>query len=351
MTLISRAGAFVVVVSTAFSACDIPTSLPRVETRFVVPGESITLEVNQLLPAGITVADTNFRLHLEARSIPSTTLGQMCGAPCIAFHGQMVPKPGFTTTIPVTVPLPDAVESATLAGGNVAISLTHNFGFDPLQPNGRTEDGAITVTVRSGAATLGTTTITGAFPSGTTRSAALLLQPGVISDDIDVAITINSPAGGSAPEHWVRIDTNAALSGSVVPGEVLISEARVSVPNQTVTETSSIDLSDIDATMQDRVVRGAIVLEVDNPFTVAGTLVLRLSAGATTITKTVQVAPGETSQRVEFTGDELRSLLGNEVSMTLEGTLGSTAPITIRPGDAITVSTLLDLTFEIGGTG
>lgn len=347
---IVRAGALVALASTAFSACDIPTALPRIETRFVVPGESTTLSVDQLLPTGVTVAGTSFRLELAARSIPSTTLGDMC-APCTTFHGQLVPKPGFTTTIPVTVPLPDQVESATLAGGSVAIGLTHNFGFDPLQPGGRTEDGSITVTVRSGAVTLGTTAITGPFPSGTTRTAAIVLQPGVISDDIDVTITVNSPAGGTAREHWVRIDTNAALSGTVLPGNILVSEARVVVPDQTVSTTATtIDLTDIDETMQDRVVRGAIVLDVDNPFTVAGTLVLRLSAGATTITKTVQVAAGETSQRVEFTGAELRSLLGNEVVMTLQGTLGSAAPVMIRPGDVIAVSSMLDLTFELGGT-
>src|SRR5687768_15368470 len=81
------------------AACDmVPSEPPIFETRFVVPGESTTLSVNQLLPSSITVSGDNFLLALGAQTIPARTLGQMC-PPCQAFNGQIVPKPAFSDSV------------------------------------------------------------------------------------------------------------------------------------------------------------------------------------------------------------------------------------------------------------
>jgi len=342
----------------SLGACDFPTAPPIFESRFIIPGESTTLSVNELLPSSITVSGNAFRLTLGATSLPQRTLAELCGALCAPIPpGTMVPKPAFTTTIPATIDVPADVVGATVTAATVTIALTQTFGFDPLQPSGRAvgDDGFIAVTVRNGARTLAVDTIRGAFPSGAagTITRTLNLAPGEITGDLDVSLTLYSPAGGNAPQHWVAYVPGAQLLGTVTPEAVAISEARVTVQDRTVeVEAVSLDLSDIDQEMADRVVSGAFIVDVNNPLGVVGTMTLTISGGsAGVITKQLPVASGQSTTRVAFTQSELQSLLGRDLTLTVRGPVSApTGTVTVTPGQQVTIATKLDLVFEVGGS-
>lgn len=338
----------------ALAACDFPTAPPIFETRFVIPGEETTLSVRELLPSSISEAGGAFRLTLSPVVIPTRTLGQMCPPCTLIPSGTVVPKPAFTADIPLTVDVPEDVVSASVTAAAVTFTLTQNFGFDPLQPSGRTEDGYIAVRVRNGARVLAVDTVRGAFPSGSTKTLELQLAPGVVTGDLEVLLTLYSPAGGSAAQHWVPVNQSASLSGSVVPGLITIASADVVVQDRNVSVTSvQIDFSDLDESVTDRVQSGALVLDIVNPLAVAGTLNVTLTGGtAGTITKQVQVGPGTSTRRVEFTGAELRSLLGNVVTVSIAGPVSApSGTVTVTPGQQVSISTRLDLVLEIGGSG
>jgi hypothetical protein len=333
-------------------ACDIPTGLPRVETRYIVPGTTVRLGVEQLLPAAVEVGDGVFRVAVAPVDLPRRTLGDLCGDPCRTLEGQTVPKPPFSATLGTSVVLPAGLLSATLSGGSASVSLTHDFGFDPLLPSGRSDDGHVTITVRSGGRTLGAATITGAFPSGSTRTAEVALTPGGIVDPLEVTVRIESPAGGSDPAHHVTVRNDAALWGVVAPGVVELSAAWVTAAGTSLHAAATIDLSGVDWAVIRRVRRGAFVLAVENPFDVSsGPLTLRLTAPGTELVRTVELAPGSTVQRVALDGAELRSLLGQVVTLTLSGTVEAEGPVGVRPGDTIVVTATLDITLELGPEG
>jgi hypothetical protein len=336
----------------ALGACDLPTALPRVESRFVVPGEEVVLGIGQLLPAAVVETGTSFRITLDPQAISPRTLGQLCGAPCLALQGQRVPKPAFTATIQARVPFPAELVSATLVNGSVVVTLTHDFGFDPLHPAGRGEDGRITVTVRSAGRVVAGGALTGPFPSGTERALTLPLAAGEVAGALEVTLELVSPAGGSDPAHWVTVNNAASLSGRVAPGPVEVSEVRLALDGRSVSADATVlDLTGVDAAISDRVRRGAVVLDVSNPLALSATMTLRLTTPAGTLARQVRLAPGETRQRLEFTGAELRSLLGQRVAVSLEGTVEAAEPVAVRPGQEVRIGTTLDLVVELGPEG
>jgi hypothetical protein len=332
-------------VAAAVTACDFPTATPRFESRFIVPLESTQLGVAELLPEGVTVAGGAFRIVVPATAA-QRSLGQLCGAPCLLLNGQRVPKPAFADTFSLPIPLPGDVVGGMVTGGTANISVTHSLGFDPLRPAGSSTNGRLTLTLRSGGAVLGSATIDQAFPSGTqlTRSVSVA---GAVADDTELVVALTSPAGEA-----VTINTSAAMSISVAATTVTASEARISVSDHPVTvQPVSLDLTGVDEGVRDRVRRGALVLAIANPFTVTGTLELRLQAvtSGADIRKPVPVGPGSTTQRVELTGSELKSLLGHAVVVTVTGPISQqSGPVTVRPDQALTLSPHLDLFLEIG---
>jgi hypothetical protein len=343
-------GAAALAVVLTLGACEFPTEAPIFESRFVVPSENTTLTVGQLLPSSITVSGSNFQLALSPVTI-NRTLGQLCAA-CVAFNGFTVPYPGFTASVSTTITIPSDVASAVLASGAVSVSIVNSFGFDPLNPPGATTAGNMTVTVVNGSRTLGSTVITGSFPTGTTRTASVPLTAGTISGPIDVTVAITSPPGGTAPSNFVTVNTNGSLSVTASPANILISSANVAVSNKTISVNAiALDLSEIDQSIADRVVSGAIILKMTNPFTVSGTLQLRITGSGVNIVKNVTVAAGTTTQRVEFTGAELRQILGKDVQLSITGPVNATgSSVTVTPGQVLNVETSLDLVVQIGGT-
>ncbi len=333
-------------------ACDFPTEAPIFQSRFVIPTDSTALSVSQLLPASITVVGNNFQLALAPVTI-NRTLGQLCAA-CVPFNGQTVPYPGFTANVPATISIPADVASAVVSSGAINLSILNTFGFDPLHPPGGPTTGNMTVTLTNGGRTLGSTVITGPFPTGTTKTATVPIAPGALSGTgpIDITLAITSPPGGLAPANFVTLNTNGGFAMTATPANVQISSANVAVANKQVSVTDvTLDLSEIDADLTERVVSGAIILKMSNPFAVSGTLNLTITGDGVSIpAKQVAIAAGTTTQRVEFTGAELKQILGKDVTLRISGTVNSAGGfVTLTPSQILSIKTSLDLVLQIGG--
>ena len=337
------------------AGCEFPTEAPIFESRFVLPAENTTLAVSELLPGSLTDLGTTFGIQLAPASI-SRSLGQLCPA-CVPFNGLSVPYPGFTGTITDSIALPAEVSAAAIAGGVIQVSITNTFGFDPLMPPGAAAGGSIRIQALNGAQSVGDTTITGAFPNGLTRAVAVRLLPVTVTGDVEIRITIVSPAGGTAPAQFVTINTSGALNVNSSPTGVAVSSADIAVNDVDVSVANvTLDLSGVDETLRDRTVSGALVVKVTNPFSVSGDLSVRIAGGtAGDIVKPLAVPAGgpgtpATTQRIAFTGPELQSILGQDVTLSITGTVDGTTPfVTVMPGQAVTFETLLDLIVRTGG--
>lgn len=339
------------VLALALGACDFPTEPPIFESRFIIPAEQTTLRVGELLPAEVTVVGNEFALSIQPVTF-ARTLGQMCGAPCVAANGLTIPKPAFSDNFPVTITLPADVQSAVVSSGGVAVTLGHTFGFDPLRPtNGA--NGSITVTLRSAGTVVGTLTITDPFPSGTQLTRTVPISANAtITAPLTVDIALTSPAG----TNLVTINSNAALNVTASPAALRISQASVRVPATNVdVEQVQLDLSDIDQEIADRVQSGALVVRTTNPFPVSGTLTLAVT-GANVQPKQVTVSacaaatPCLTTQRIEFSEAEMQSMLGNTLTLSITGRLTSASGfVTVRPTQQIDIDTQLDMVLRLGG--
>jgi hypothetical protein len=341
----ARRGIAVLAAALALGACDFPTAPPIFETRFVIPESGTTLSVNQLLPTSVTPVAGAFRIAVAPVGL-NRTLGQMCGAPCLNAQGQQIPKPAFTDAFALSLTMPADVQSATLSAGSVTLNMSHNFGFDPLRPAGAATNGTMTVTIRNAGRQLGSVVIDQAFPSGTTINRIVGLAAGNLTGNIEVDISVTSPAGGQ-----VTINTASTMNISVTPGNMDVTQAAVRVQNRAVSAAAvTMDLSGVDDAVADRVRSGAIVLTMTNPLNITGTMQLQFQ-GAAVAPKSVQVAPGTTTQRVEFTQAELQQLLGRVVTLNISGPVtggGAGSTVTVMPGQQVTVNTLIDLIIAIG---
>ena len=328
------------------AACEFPTELPKWDTTWVVPAENTTISVAKLLPSTIGTASdgSSFVLSLQPVTV-SRTLGEICGAICTAANGLTVPKPAFETEFGSSISLPADVVSAQITGGTVLIELTHDFPFDPIRPSAAAR-GYIVVTATSGSTVLAKDSIAGentAFAPGTTLNRTLALAPATVSGPITIDITVNSPAGDP-----VTIDTSDRLSLTATPTEIHVSQAQVRVANRTIDATEvELDLGDIDESVTEKVKAGALLLTLSNPFAVTGDLALTITAAGTTITKTVALAQGASTARVEFNEQEIQSILAaSPVRLSVSGAICGSAPCTttVTPTQNVTIGSQLELT-------
>jgi hypothetical protein len=336
----------------AVASCDIPTQAPKWDTEWVVPADSVRVEVDSLLPASVRTTTTGgvtaFQLALGDVSF-GRTLGQICSA-CTALNGTVAPKPAFTATFSGSVQLPSQVLSVALLDGGVAVTLTNNLGFDPLRPsaNASAARGTLTVAAKSGATTLTSTTIDGAttaFPNGTSLSRTLTLATATVAAPIDVVITVTSPAGDP-----VTINTSNSLSVLAHPASVRISSAQVAIASKHVTAVEdTIDLSGLDSSMANRVQSGALRLHVSNPFTVQGAFSVTVRTATTTIQKSVTVAQGESDVRVELSAAEIQSIAGqHDVRIGIVGDVSTpSGSATFTPGQHLTLRGSLEVVIRV----
>jgi hypothetical protein len=327
------------------AACDLPTELPKWNTTWLLPGESTTMGVGSILPAGITVTPEGGAFHLDLNPVTSSrSLGDMC-PPCTAFGGLAVPKPAFTAAFESDIPLPERVISAALTGGQIRVLLRHEFSFDPLRP-ATGADGYLVITARSGQTVLAKDSIEGettSLPANVDHVRTLSLSSATVTGPISIGIRLHTPAGNP-----VVVSTAQRLTVTATPAQVRVSRAQVSATNESVsTPAVELGLVDLDDEVADRLQAGAIRLTIENPFTVGGTLQLRIDRpGLPPLTRTAQVQPGSSSTRVAFAGEELRSLIGHPgVTFQALGNVSSPAGGTaVSPEYLIDIRTRWELT-------
>lgn len=350
-----------------FAACDLPTQGgPVFQQTWLVPGDSVTVSVTNLLPADVRIdsaaAPLAFTLQSQPGATIATTLGDICGSACTSLDGQTAPKPEFTSpdgTLGATVAFPTGVNAFALSGGILNFDITNDLGFDPLRPaaGDGVAYGHMVVTIASGLLTH-TDTIQGSatlgIPTGGTTSLFLLLPTGTYADSLTVSLTMYSPAGDP-----VAIDSTRTLAVAASLRTLEMTSASVVVANRAFsTDSSAFDLSDVEGA--ENVEQGGLRLTIINPFAATAMLNLVLAApaqngeGAVAVARSISVPAAQTSSvGITLTKNELSSLLGKTgVTISSSGTVsgaGAGSTVAVTPTQEIKIRTQLQLTFNVGG--
>ncbi len=332
------------------AACDVPTDAPLIEQEWQVTLDSIRLGIDDFLPAGIAFNQDSTRFLADyPGTVASASLAQMCGAPCAGFTGGTVPvKPAFRDTLDADFALATDLVSARVAGGAVSVELTHTLEFDPLSPDGATATGYIVVRATSRGAVVAEDSLDGAdvrFTSADTLRPMLDLRDVAIGGQVHVEVLIYSPAGGPT-----RVGADDGLQARVEPGTVPFSSATVAMGSRSFGPYTERTELDVDSTVVDHVESGALLLDVDNPLVVTGTMDVEFRLPTRTIRKSVPLQEGSYRARVEFTTTELRSLLASPgMDVVASGTATSaTGTVTLEPGDRLRVAIQLEAILLLG---
>jgi hypothetical protein len=346
--MISRSGrvtASLVTIASVLSlaACDVPTGMPHWDTTWALPIETLELTAEDLLPADVMLTPDRSAFELQVAGTEfQKGLSEFCSA-CRLLDGLHAPKPAFKAELTSTISLPADLVSAQVTGGSVRIELFHDFGFDPIRPSAAAR-GSIEVLLTSGNDTLAAGVIDGVvepFPSGDRKVLQLPYLESTLRDSIRVVLIIDSPSGDP-----VLIDSSRRLMVTVAPSRMHISEARAHVQDLAIElEETTLDIVGGEG-LVNRIRSGALLLEIDNPFQVTGSLQIVLSAPGISVARQLPLGPGHTENRAEFGGNELRSILRDE-SATLSAFATVTAgggPITIRPDHVLKAKSRFDLT-------
>ena len=349
---LERAGLLIVLA--ALSACDIPTEVPAFDVRWVFSVLGYTIAVDQLLPAtGVTIADGNFLVGTDT-VILNETLGSLCPA-CIASVPPL-PKPLFSQVFNQTGNLATDVVSVQLVSGSISLAIQNNLGFDPIRP-AAAAPGTMVIAlydVNAGGRvlvldTLDGSVLTDSVPNGALTTVLLNLVPGTVSSTIYVEVDLFSPAGDPVPS-----DLTATLDITLVVGPVSVSSATLDVDGRAVTlDPTGLGVEDIDSDVTERILSGAIILAIENPFGVGVDVVFDISGpGFTTLQRALNISSAPTSTvTVSYTGAEFRKFLGQPgVQASGNGTVSAPGgPVTVTPTQELVVEADLDLTVTIGG--
>jgi hypothetical protein len=331
------------------AGCDFPTEAPSLEPRWVFPVETTTLDVDELLPTDVTVQVGNFAMAVGEFFV-TRTLGDVCAA-CAAANGLTVPKPAFTAQFAVDQSLPADVVSATLAGSSVDVTIQNGFSFDPIRlPSGATGTITVTLTDGPGGAQVGQIVIDGATETlatgaSVTKSTTLT---GTVGNTVTGVVDLDSPAG--APTDLVDIDTAQGFTVTVTPGDVLVSAVTVNVDALIVElEPEPVD-TDLDEGMTDRIQEGTLILSIANPFGVSLSGSLNLGTVLNPHTKSFSIPSSATSDvTISYTGAELQEVFRDTgVQFWGSGTISAPGPITVTPGQSVTLEASIDLIILIG---
>ena len=339
------AGAFLLLA--AMSACDIPSGIPRWETEWITPGETTTVSVAELLPSGIGMNDDSTAFVLAiAQVADSWSLSDFCeSCPLVAV---MAPKPAFSGSVSTTAPIPAAVQSAAGEGGELMVSLTNGFSFDPIRPGVDADSGTMTVVVRSGAVQVASLAVDGrtqSFAPGSALHLTLDFVPATITGDLELELTMVSPAG-----DVTTLDPDDAIAVAISSPGIEVSEAVVQMDSQPIEAgEAELDLEDVD--VGDRLQDATIYLDIENPFGVTGELSITVApAEGPAVVKGPLTLDGAATQTlaVDFTEQEMESIVGRNNDLVIAGVVNGGA-VTVRPDMALGVEVRLRATIEVGG--
>ncbi len=341
-----RRAPFALLAVFALGACDmIPTEPPNFEQTYVVQAASLNLSAADLAPAEVGVnADSSAFLIVSDSTLRSASLGEICSA-CRPLQGTTAPKPAFTYTFSTTIPVSAQLIAASVVGGTIDLALGNGLNFDPVRPSASAR-GSIVMTVRRGTTTVATFTVNGtttAFPPGTVLGGAIPITPFNFNQSLSVDVTVTSPAG----DPFV-VDTARRLLAAAGPLRASISEVTVSVASQSFADTTSLDFSETQVNLSDKLQGGAFRFNFTNPFAVGGSFSLRffeLGSATAVLQKSVTLAPTATSaNRIGLTRAEVTSLLGKQLTVIVDGTFNApSGQLTLTPRQVANFTSLLEI--------
>jgi hypothetical protein len=315
--------------------------------------------VTSLVPGTVTInaEKTEFIFSATSEQV-SRSLASICSA-CTSLDGQTTIKPAFTITFQADAPLPVDVDSVTLTRGTLDVRFTNGLSFDPIRPSAAegAPRGSIVVTIRSGSTVLGTHTIDGAnralAPGAVVTETVSLnaaVMPKTIGQPIVIQTTLTSPEGDP-----VVINTAEALTVEAAEGSFAMSTAYVHVVDRLVSSAPvALDLDGLDSELTDRVQSGAVLVDLNNAFAVAGPLTVTISAPGITYNRPLTIAPGLTHSILSFTREELQSLIGaTSVSLVVSGQVNATpeGSVMVTPAQQISIESRLELYLSSEGEG
>jgi hypothetical protein len=323
------------------AACDIPSGLPNWDTTWNVPSQSLSVGVGQVLPGGVSIAPDGSAFLVSIAPVTfSERLGDDC-AECNVLAGLTAPKPAFQARSSASAALPGDVQGGALAaGGRIDVRVTNGTRFDPLRP-GAGRFGWATIVVRNGTTVLARDSVHGsttALPAGGQLLRTLTLGAATVTGAVSVDVVLDSPAGDA-----VAIDPSATFGVVATPSPLRVTQATVMVRGANVSQSTSADL-DVSTSIADRVQSGRLLLAVKDPFAVGGRLAVRLSTpqGAV-VTKALDVTGGDKGYALDFTRDELRSLLGHSVTIAFTGAVSRAGALTVTPAQTLAIATRFEL--------
>ena len=337
----------------ALAGCDIPTEPPILESRWVVPAEETRFSVSELLPGDVSLTPDGSAFLIDfAPEVFSQSLADLCPV-CTAANGFNAPKPPFTGGFQATVDFPAEVSAVTVLDGEVRVEIDNGLNFDPLNPaSGVTGTATIDIVDTADDELLGSLTLDGAStaltPGSVTVHTVALLGASV-EGGLEARVIVDSPLGDN-----VDIDTSLRFGVTATPQNIRVADVAVDVSGEAVNfDAQDLDVGELDENLTDQIVEGAFVVEVTNPFGVAADFTLTVDGPTIApIQKSATITTdAQSSVRLEFTGDELRSFLGEPgIRLTGGATVSNTAGIiTLTPGAELVLEANLDMTLAIGG--
>jgi len=333
----------------ALAACDVPTEAPILEQRWVLPVENTTIPVGDFLPDDVLEAGGVFRVEVDPFTT-RLTLAEMCSV-CVALDGQVFPKPGFTTQFQESQELPGDVVGLAVSSGQLQLDIRNTLGFDPIRPGG--DPGTMTLSLRDGIGgpVVAAVVLDGAddaLPDGSTTTTSMDLAGVEVGGTVELLVEVTSPAGDP-----IQIDSDGALEVDATTGTVDASSATVEATGRTVDiDRVEVDVEDVDEVIRDRIEDGTLLLEIQNPFGVAASGTLVIDYGSGDLTKPLSIASGgSTTSEIDYTGDELRTFLGqSSVALTGSATVDAgSGAISVAPGQELEIEGNLAVTIRIGG--
>jgi hypothetical protein len=171
-----------------------------------------------------------------------------------------------------------------------------------------------------------------------------------VSSAFVAVVDISAPAGVTP----VLFDINARLDITATPGPLLVSSATLNVDGMAVGfPQTTLDVSSIGPDLVSRIQSGSLIVDVQNPFGVAISVMVEIGGpGITTLQRILDIGAGPTSSAsLDYTGAELSSFMG-QPGVFFSGTGAVTSPgvaATVTATQEVLISTSLDLVIEISG--
>ena len=292
--------------------------------------EQAKIGVEELLPAGVSLKDGVLEVSIDTITT-SSSLNTMC-VDCAALNGSTGAVPAFTSSFNGSVDLPANISSVEISSGSVHVAVTNGLSFDPLAGGGLIE---ATILDGEGGLQLAQLIFSGALAPGTTLTQSISIGNSNVGNEVFAVIKVISPGGQIAP-----INTSEQLSVATTGSALIMGSTTVSLEGHAVeVDVVKLDLDHIGPEIIERIVNGSLILEVTNPFGVS--LSGNINIGPTSKSFSIS-EDGRSTTTISYTGDELRSFLGQKgVTLSLFGTADGSS-VTVRPGQELTIEVKID---------